>query len=93
MYCRLFDEFVVVSQSWTSHRHSTDDVVTAWVAKQESRRCEMMEPTILDIGCGIGARIVKSFGDLVRASDTPWLCRLGCTDERMVTRDIKLYWY
>ena len=46
---------VATLQSWVSHRHSTDDVVTAWYAKQESSRCGMVKPSILDMGCGIGA--------------------------------------
>lgn len=37
------------------HRYSTDDVVTAWVAWQESHRLGVAHPRWLDLGCGIGS--------------------------------------
>jgi hypothetical protein len=42
------------------HRYSTDDVVTAWYAKQESRRCGAEAWRILDMGCGIGRTVRHS---------------------------------
>lgn len=44
-----------IFQKIDRHRYSTDDLVTSWVACNESKRLGYISPNMLDIGCGLGS--------------------------------------